>query len=255
MDSAAVRQRQHLTPNTNLLFNGLGLAPAGVPVSISDMPLKMVIAPDKKAVVAVCAGFQHVGVNIVSLDARHETQLLPLDETFNGLAFCADGKHFYVSGGSQGVIYVFKYAEGRAELDKIVHPDPDAELVFLAGLAVDRSTGKLYVCNEANHEIWVVHPDTLKVERTIGAGEHPHSCIFGADGRHLYVSNWGGRSVSVIDTKTGRRVRDIAVGVRPNDMALASDGRLFVACAGDNSVHVIATARVEATPEGASPQR
>ncbi len=255
VDSAAVRQRQHLTPNTNLLFNGLGLAPAGQPVPISDMPMKMVIAPDKKAVVAVCAGFQHVGINVVSLDADHKTQFIPLDETFNGLAFSPDGKRFYVTGGSRGNLYTFKYSNGKAELDKITKPEPEAELVFLAGVAVSPSSGKAFICNEANHEIWVVNPDTLKVERAIGAGEHPHSCILGADGRHLYVSNWGGRSVSVIDTKTMHRVRDIGVGVRPNDMALAPDGRLFVTCAGDNTVHVIGTARVEQASPEASPQR
>ncbi len=255
MDSAAVRQRLHLTPNTNLLFNGLGLAPAGQPVAISDMPLKMVIAPDKKAVVAVCAGFQRVGINVVSLDASHKTQFIPLDETFNGLAFSPDGKKFYVSGGSQGVIYIFKYADGKAAFEKAVKPDPEATLVFLAGLAVNRATGRLYVCNEANHEIWVVRPDTFKVEREIGAGQHPHSCLLGADGRHLYVSNWGSRTVSVIDTKSLHRVRDIAVGIRPNDMALAPDGRLFVACAGDNTVHVITTAQVESTGLDPSPQR
>ena len=67
----------------------------------------------------------------------------------------------------------------------------------------------------------------------------------GADHRHLYVSNWGSRSVSVVDTKDNHRVRDIAVGLRPNDMIVAPDGRLFVACAGDNTVHVIQTSTVE----------
>ena len=35
------------------------------------------------------------------------------------------------------------------------------------------------------------------------------------------------------------------VGRRPNDMALGPDGRLFVACSGDNTVHVIQTRSVE----------
>ena len=50
-----------------------------------------------------------------------------------------------------------------------------------------------------------------------------------------------GRSVSVIDTQTKKVVRTVAVGVRPNDMAVGPDGRLFVACGGDNTVHVIQT--------------
>jgi YVTN family beta-propeller protein len=93
------------------------------------------------------------------------------------------------------------------------------------------------------------------LDHAIAAGQHPHSCIIGADGRHLYVSNWGSRSVSVVDLKTQRHVRNIAVGIRPNDMALAPDGRLFVACAGDNTVHVIATEHLEKRGRDASPSR
>jgi hypothetical protein len=94
VNSSSVRVRQHLIPNTNLLFNGLGLSPAGQHVRISDMPLKMVIAPDRKAVIAVCAGHNEEGVNIVSLDSRHERQFVSLGEVFNGLVFSADARGF-----------------------------------------------------------------------------------------------------------------------------------------------------------------
>ncbi|HWH70196.1 MAG TPA: YncE family protein, partial [Candidatus Sulfotelmatobacter sp.] len=255
VNSPAVRQRQHLTPGTNLLFNGWGLAPAGQHVRISDLALKMVIAPDAKAVVAVSSGYNEAGVNLVSLDAKHERQFITLKEAFNGLVFSADGKRFYVSGGDRGVIYVFRYTDGKAEFEKEVAPGAAEGPVFLAGLALQPATGTLYVCNEANHEIWVLQPASLKLERTISVGQHPHSCTLGADGRHLYVSNWGSRSVSVVDTQKQRRLRDIPVGIRPNDLALAPDGRLFVACAGDNTVHVITTARLEQALPEASPAR
>src|SRR5262249_39327268 len=68
---------------------------------------------------------------------------------------------------------------------------------------------------------------------------------FTQQGRHLYVSNWGGRSVTLLNAPEQKRLREIAVGVRPNDMALAPDGRLFVACAGDNTVHVIDTRGID----------
>ena len=61
--------------------------------------------------------------------------------------------------------------------------------------------------------------------------------------------------MSIIDTATGQRVRDQAVGIRPNDMAVSPDGRLFVACSGDNTVHVIQTQTLEKVEPGASPKR
>ena len=55
--------------------------------------------------------------------------------------------------------------------------------VYLSGpglvrnhLAVHPTTGRLYVCNEANHEIWVLHPDTLVREATITTGNE-QSCF------------------------------------------------------------------------------
>jgi YVTN family beta-propeller protein len=255
VNSVAVRTRQHLGANTNLLFNGWGVTPAGQHVSCGDLALKMVVAPDQKAVIAVCAGFSQVGVNVVSLDAGRAVEFIPLKEAFNGLVFSRDGKTFYVSGGDSGVIYVFNYADGKATLDREVKPNADEPQVFLTGIAVHPATGALYVCNEANHEIWLLNPETLKAGKSLAVGQHPHSCMFGGDGRHLYVSNWGSRSVTVVDTKTFRRVRDITVGIRPNDMAIAPDGRLFVACAGDNTVHVIGTGKLEKPGETPSPMR
>jgi YVTN family beta-propeller protein len=255
VDSPQVRQRPYLTPNAHLLFNGWGVTPAGQAVPCGDMGLKMVIAPDKAAVLTVCAGYNQQGVSITKLKGDRATKFLPLKEAFNGLVFTHDGDHFYVSGGDTGVIYVFDYANGEAKFVKEVKLSSTTAPVFLAGLTIHPDTGAVYVCNEANHEVWQLNPETLLVTKVIAVGQHPHSCLLGGDGVHLYVSNWGSRSVSVINTKKQTHVRDLTVGIRPNDMALAADGRLFVACSGDNSVHVITTKKLETPGEAAGPTR
>jgi len=255
VNSVEVRTRPGLAPSADLLFNGWGVSPAGTHVSCGDMALKMVIAPDKAAVLAVCAGYNQQGVNVVSLDSKRAAKFIPLKQAFNGLAFSPDGKKFYVSGGDSGVIYVFNYQAGQATLEREVKPSPSAQHTFLAGLAVHPKTGAVYVCNEGNHELWELNPKTLLLEQSVAVGQHPHSVVLGADGIHMYVSNWGSRSISIVDSTKHRRLRDITVGIRPNDMALSPDGRLFVACSGDNSVHVIETAKLERVGEAAGPTR
>ena len=253
VNSPAVRTRPGLAPNENLLFSGWGVTPAGRHTPISDMALKMVISPDKKRLLAVSGGFSNTGLTLVDLATGQVTQFVPLGESWNGLAFSKDGRRVFVSGGDSGELHVMTYAAGAVSTNQPVKPLPDADRTFLAGIAVHPVTGKVYVCNEGNHEVWVLHPDTLALEAVVAVGQHPHSCLFGADRRHLYVSNWGGRSVSVIDTEKHRRVHEIAVGVRPNDLALAPDGLLFVACAGDNTVQVIRTQQLEQAGPAASP--
>jgi len=266
LNSPAIRERAGLLPGANLLFNGWGVTPAGSHTRISDMALKMVISPDKKRLVAVSGGFSDTGLTLYDLATQKVTQFLPLKESFNGLVFSRDGRRIFVSGGDTGLVHVFNYADGTATPAPPVAPAASAGAVpsaaetadapvFLAGLAIHPSTGRIYVCNEANHEIWVLHPDTLAREAVIPTGQHPHSCLVGADRKHLYVTNWGSRSVTIIDLAKNRRVRDLTVGLRPNDLALAPDGRLFVACSGDNTVHVINTGKVETEGEAASPAR
>ncbi len=279
--SASVRTRAGLQPNENLLFNGWGVTPAGTHVPLAgDMPLKMVVSPDGKTLAAVTSGYNNHGLTLIDVATKRVTQFLPLARAWNGLAWSRDGRRIFVSGGNSGLLHRFQYADGKATAEESVAPAPVENApvrrnrrrnrnpgsnapaaaaaptglpTFLAGIAVHPETGKLYIANEGEHEVWVVNPETRQQEDVIPVGTHPHSVVFGADRRSLYVSNWGGRSVSVVDTQTSRRIRDIPAGIRPNDMALAPDGRLFVACAGDNTVRVIQTRTVEREQAEATP--
>jgi YVTN family beta-propeller protein len=256
VNSAAFRESAQIRPDNDVLFNGWGLTPAGQTVPLGgDLPLKMIVAPDGKTVIAITGGFNGTGLTVLDLKEKQVTQTIPLARAWNGLALSSDGTRLWASSGAGEQIYPFTLEDGKLTAGKSVFPDPQSPAVFLAGIAVHPRTGKLYVCNEANHEIWVLNAETLKREASIPVGLHPHSCVFGADRRHLYVSNWGSRSVSVVDTQSGRRLRDIGVGVRPNDMAVGKDGRLFVACSGDNTVHVIQTQALEQAEAPADPSR
>ncbi len=239
--SPAVRLLPGLRPSEHLLFNGWGLAPAGRHEPVSDMPLKLVLSPDGQYLAAVHGGHNGTGLTLLHAAEKRVTQFVPLKQAWNGVVFANDGKRLFVGGGASGQIHVFSHQNGRVVEEKSLAPAGSGGEAFVSGLAVHPSTGKLYACNEAGHEVWVIDPRTLEREAVIPVGAHPHSCAFGADGRHLYVSNWGNRSVSVVDTERGRRVNEIPVGIRPNDLAVAPDGRLFVACAGDNTVHIIQT--------------
>jgi YVTN family beta-propeller protein len=254
--SPEVRKTEGLLPGDTLLFNGWGVTPAGEHVRLpADMPLKMAVSPDGSTLAVVMGGFNPHGLALVDIAARRVAQWVPLERAWNGVAFSKDGKQLFAAGGSSGKLLSFRFKEGRVTPAETAAFAPDTPEPFLAGIAVHPGSGKLYVCNESNHELWVVDPGTLQREAVVPVGVHPHSCVFGADRRHLYVTNWGGRSVSVVDTRRNRRVRDISVGLRPNDLALAPDGRLFVACSGDNTVHVIQTAALEKEEAPASPTR
>ena len=243
----AKKTNDFVAPSKNLLFNGWGVTPVGEQVQIGDMPLKAIFSPDRKQLITSTLGFS--GVHLTTLDvASHQViQTVDLDKVWNGLAFSPDGKTLYVSGGNSGKLMAFSYDAGKVAKVKEIK---GGDSTFASGIAVHPDTGVIYVCIESYNQVYALEPGTLKFIAAIGTGSNPHSCCFGEDRRHLYISNWGSSSITVIDTKTNTHVHDIRVGVRPNDMALSNDGRLFVACAGDNTVHVVQTQALEAVIKG-----
>src|ERR1700683_3604256 len=74
-------------PNEHLLFNGWGITPAGKHEPVSDMPLKMIVAPDGKVAVAVCAGYTNPGLAVISIAEQKVTEFISLPHTWNGLVF------------------------------------------------------------------------------------------------------------------------------------------------------------------------
>src|SRR5664279_88356 len=109
VNDAALRESPGLRPNENLLFNGWGITPAGEHVRLSDMPLKLVVSPDGKFLLAVSGGYNDTGLTILNTTDKKVAQFMPLNKSWNGLAFTKDGQRVLVSGGGSGLIHVLKY--------------------------------------------------------------------------------------------------------------------------------------------------
>lgn len=244
------------------LPNGWRVTPAGKVVAIGgDLILKMVTAPDGKAVIAVNSGFRAHRLTVLDPATKAVVQRIALKSTWLGLGWSPDGKSLYVSGGNAAggrtptaaPIYRFDYKDGRLSalpsgtlyetlpLDKVmwsgVAHHPSKPLVYAANRGVDDQPTFVAVFDAASRALLTRIPVEIS----------PYQLIFSTDGTRLFVSNWSSRSVSIIDTATNQVIATLQVGANPNDMALSADGRLFVACSADNSVHVIDTKTLTVT--------
>ena len=271
--------RPHAIPSGFDLPNGWRITPAAASLGATgDLVLKMVTAPDGRAVVAINSGYLPHGLSVIDPKSRKIVQRIALKSTWLGLAWAPDGKTLYVSGGnaagpkapSKAPIYAFSYAGGRLSpqpVDQFEEALP-MDKVGWAGVAHHPTKSLLYAANrgvgmEATPVV-VFDTRTHAVVARIAVDVSPYELAFSKDGARLYVSNWSSRSVSVIDTAANRVVQTIPVGANPNDLMLGPDGRLYVACSGDNTVYVIDTRsnavieRISTTlhpraPEGSTP--
>lgn len=135
-------------PGEGRMFNGWSVTPAGKAAALpGDMPLEMIVAPDGRVAVTVCAGYHNPGVGVLDLAANSTRKFYELDHTWNGLAFDKPGKRLFVSGGSSREIHVFSYADGELTAQPSVKPGASDDPCFLAGIAIHPDDGKLYVCN------------------------------------------------------------------------------------------------------------
>ena len=241
------RQRPGVLPGDGLLFNGWGVTPAGEQTRISDLAAEMVVAPDGKCLVAVTGGFEQPGADA----HRHGGKASD--------AVPSDGQGVERAGLQQrrpADLRLGGRPGGRARFPlrqrcRGRRSDREARPEGVAGVhGADRRPSDYGPAVRVQRG----QPGSVGARRrdpgTEGQGDRRPLPAFLRDGRRpeAPVRQQLGRPQP--EHRRHRRVRDITVGLRPNDMALAPDGRLFVACAGDNTVHVIQTGSPEKAAGG-----
>jgi YVTN family beta-propeller protein len=272
----------HVIPGGFDLPSGWRITPASTPVAeTGDWVLKLSLAPDGRALVALNGGYQPHGLTVIDPATHKAVQHIALRSAWLGMSWAADGKSLFVSGGNatgdgvkpeRGPIYVFGYAAGRLTEKPIARLDDTSRPPFLtwwSGVARLPTKPIVYAANRgvggsAPTDVVAFDTGSGQPVARIPVEMSPYELMLSQGARRLFVSNWSSNSVSVIDTAANRVVNTIRVGANPNDMALAPDGRLFVACSADNTVWVIDTRTLAVTehisttmtpqaPEGSTP--
>jgi YVTN family beta-propeller protein len=263
------------------LPNGWKIRPAGKPIGeFGDLVVNVTPSPDGRIVVAAHAGFLPHGIEVFDTATRQQIQHISLPSVWQGMEWSPDGKTLYVAGGNAtglfnkktpvAPVYAFSYADGRLSdfpISQLVETIAPSE-VWWSGLAYQKRGNLLYAVNRGTGTgpggVVVFDTKSGAIVTRIPVQITPYGAVLSADGKHLFVSNWSSASVSVIDTESNTVQATLQVGLNPTDMKLSRDGRLFVACANDNTVHVIDTRTLKAVetisttqtphaPEGSTP--
>src|SRR5712671_4184365 len=91
------------------LPTGLHLDPAGRSVPVGNMPLGMIASRDGRFFIVSLSGWREQGIEVVDRASGKITQRFPQRGAFLGLAWSADGRTLYASGGGADVVYTYTW--------------------------------------------------------------------------------------------------------------------------------------------------
>ena len=88
---------------------------AGTSGRIGNFPVNIAVHPDGKFGAVLHSGYGAHEIIVVDLDKAAVTSRTPVKETFYGLEFSRDGRRLYCSGGADGVIHIFNFADSARD--------------------------------------------------------------------------------------------------------------------------------------------
>ncbi|MDR3715040.1 MAG: bifunctional YncE family protein/alkaline phosphatase family protein [Puia sp.] len=224
------------------LPNGWSLTPAGSSLSLGDLPLNIAVSRTQKYAAVTNNGQSTQTIQLI--DARSDRQLdsVVIAKSWGGIAFSADEKYLYASGGNDNWILKYEILKNRLVTVDTIKLGTSWPKMFIspAGITIDDRKQRLYVVTKEDNSLYVADLRTRRIVNKLPLSGEGYACLLSPDKEELYISVWGGDKVMVYDTNSGAFTDSIGVGDHPNDLCLSRDGRfLFVANANDNSVSFV----------------
>ncbi len=253
------------------LPDGWLLTPAGHAITLpGDLPLGMVLSPDGKFLLVNTAGGHDHNVDVIDLASEKIAQCVDVDKDWAGLCFNRSGDELYVASGQGYDRSLLNKAAGLglspnrlASLRRTVLcfgwnedyllpkpaltvPELEGRERWTAGLAAGPDDA-LYVVETEDDVVVRLGPGARATQAIGRVGYRPVAVAVAPDGRTIAVANWGEDTVSLLDPLTLRERARVRVGITPDALVWGRDGRLFVSCAGSNTVSVIADGQAAET--------
>ncbi|HXB39081.1 MAG TPA: YncE family protein, partial [Bacteroidia bacterium] len=223
------------------LPNQWKLTPVGKSIPLGDLPLNLVISPNKKYMAVTNNGQSTQSIQLIDVRNQIVLDTREIAKSWLGLAFSSDSKSLYASGGNDNQIIRYDIKDNKLlGADTIVIGKPWPEKISPAGIALDDKKRILYAVTKENNSLYKIDLTTKKIIKQIVLSGEGYTCLLSPDKKTLYVSCWGCDKIILFDATTLEIKNSVVVGDNPNDMVLNKAGSLlFAANANDNSVSVI----------------
>lgn len=190
----------HIDPSgKSILPSGRYVTPAGDAVTITHDPFGMAVSPDGTTTVTLHDGVFTIinnatlaNVRVPSYDGKIASPFS--NGSFLGVAFSADSRAVYLSGGDNGAVIVYDIAK-LEKLDSIslngVIDSVDYRESFTADLLLNEPRHELLVLDRGNFRLVRIDLNTHKITASIRTGRQPFGLAISPDHHMAFVANVG----------------------------------------------------------------
>lgn len=183
----------------SVLPSGRYVSPAGETIRITHDPFGMALSPDGKKMVTL-----HDGVfTVIDLPSLHAQRVPSYDNSlpsplsngsFLGVAFAADNKTIYLSGGDNGAVIVYDI-EKMKRIDSISLNGTTAGITyddsFTSDLLLNKSQNELLVLDRGNFRMVRINLESKRITASIPVGRQPFGLSLSPDKKLAFVANVG----------------------------------------------------------------
>ena len=224
-----------------MLPNGWTLSPAGKSLPLGDLPLNMAVSKSKKLMAITNNGQSTQSIQLINLVNNTILDNIKISKSWLGIAFSADEKTLYASGGNDNWILKYNIVNNKLLLsDSIKLGDKWPNKISPAGICINDAKNILYVVTKDDSCLYEVNLKTNKTIKKTALPAEAYTCVLSNDGSELYISIWGAEKLVVYNTLSQKITNSINTGTHPNDLILSKNGKtIYVANGEDNSVSVV----------------
>jgi DNA-binding beta-propeller fold protein YncE len=207
----------------SVLPSGRYVTPAGAFTRITHDPFGLAVSPDGKKAVTLHNGvitlIDLVSLNTVRVPSYDKTIVSPLPGgSFLGVAFGADSKTLYLSGGDQGnvVVYdaeklqVIEVLSLNGTINGITYEDS-----FTSDLVLNSDNHELLILDRGNFRLVRIDLVTKRITASIDVGRQPFGLALSPDKRTAFVANVGMYSYPLIKGATPQNADSIMISHHP----------------------------------------
>ena len=218
----------------SVLPSGRYVTPAGQLVRITHDPFGLALAPDGRAAVTLHNGVftrldlaSLAATRVPSYDGKIKSPLS--NGSFLGVAFSADSRRVYLSGGDNGAVIVYDL-ELMQRLDSISLNGPVGGQSygdsFTSDLVLNEAGHELLVLDRANFRLVRLDLATRRVTASIPVGRQPFGLALSPDGRTALVANVGQYTYPLISGATPKNADSLMISHHPygNDTPESRNG-------------------------------